>query len=193
MELKEQIKTHLVEEQEKQRLERIEKNSKLKEVTIYIDGNPHSKNVVKHLESEGIKHIKKDINSNNTEWKNLVSITNLGMLPTVLVNDICLIQGRDFQNPQQLTSAIQWLGDPDLKISSNENRILEHIKTNQYNLFNKLNQLERQITPIVNILSKLSEEIAEEDGGTYIDEKGKTKRRTKNPNPNKEGGCGSNK
>ena len=164
MELKEQIKQHLVDEKEQERLKRIESNSKLEKITIYTDGKEYCNTIVEHLKSEGIKLTQVEISSNTPEWKNVVGKTNLGAFPTVSINNTYLVQGRDFQNQQQLMHAIVYLADPDLSISPNESMILETIKTNQYHLFNKLNQLEQKLQPIINVLSNLTEEINEEDG-----------------------------
>jgi regulator of replication initiation timing len=41
--------------------------------------------------------------------------------------------------------------------------MLEHSKTNQYNIFTKINQLEQKLTPVVTFITNLQKELEEED------------------------------
>ena len=130
-ELKKAVHKDLTAEKEKERLERVEKNSKLTEVTVYTrPKNPTCEALIKTFEQEGIKFIDKDINT----YPEILATVQLNAVPIVFVNDNYLVQGRDFQNQQQLVNALQYLGDPDLQVPSSEDRLLEHMKTNNYQL-----------------------------------------------------------
>ena len=46
---------------------------------------------------------------------------------------------------------------------ANDIKVLEHLKTTQYHLWNKLDSLEKKLTPVLNILTKLTEELEEDN------------------------------
>ena len=87
----------------------------------------------------------------------------MGIFPIVFVNDIYLIYKRDFQNPQQLVQGIKHIANPDFVEPKSKLKVIEHLKTTQYHLWNKLDNLEKQLTPVLNILTKLTEELEEDN------------------------------
>ena len=154
----------LKDKKEIERLERVKENANLKEVIIYTDKNqPQNKNITDILTQEGIKFNEVDISENKDEWVKVTSVTNLGLLPTVLVNQNFLVQRRDFQNPQQLIGAIQYFGSPTFENPSFEGRMIEQTKTNNYNLFNRIQQLEGKLHPLITFIQKLEKQLSEED------------------------------
>ena len=163
MELKDIVKEHLVNEKEQARLKNIEANSKLKKVTLLTNGTPYCDTVKKYLDQEGISYIEKSQQKHPKKIQEAIGTTNLGMFPTVFVNDIYLVYKRDFQNPQQLVQGIIHTASPDF-IKPNPNfKTIEYLKTSQYHIWTKLNNLENKLTPVINILTKLSEELGEDD------------------------------
>ena len=183
MELKEQLKQHLTEKKENERLERVKINSNLKTVTIYTNDQPYSKTVKESLDSEGIKYVEKTLAKNKSECAEMIAITNLNAYPTIEVNGNYLVTGRDYQQPQQLISAIQHLADPEFKSPKFEARMLENFKTSQYHLFTRLTQLEQRLNPLVEMMSKLMNEIDEEENP-------QSKKTQPTPKQNVSGGCG---
>ena len=154
----------LKDSKETERLERVKANADLKEVLIYTDKNqPHLKQFTDTLTQEGIRFNETDITENKDEWAKVISITNLGLLPTVVVNKNFLIQRRDFQNPQQLVGAIQHFANPNFENPAFEGQVLEQMKTNNYNLFTRLHQLQQQMTPLITFIQNLEKQLAEED------------------------------
>ena len=157
----------LKDKKEIERLEKVKANANLKEVLIYTDKTqPHNKQFTDALTQEGIKFSEIEISESKEEWVKVTSITNLGMLPTILVNQNFLIQRRDFQNPKQLIGAIQYFGSPTFENPSFEGRMIEQTKTNNYNLFNKIQQLEGKLNPIITFVQNLEKQLAEEEGIT---------------------------
>tara|TARA_R110001583_G_scaffold139340_1_gene291519 strand:- start:43 stop:576 length:534 start_codon:yes stop_codon:yes gene_type:complete len=151
---------------ETERLERVKANSNLEEFTIYTDKNqPHNKQFTDKLTQEGISFIEKDITENKSEWTKVIATTNLGLLPTILVNKNFLVQRRDFQNPQQLLGAIQHFANPDFENPAFEGQVLEQMKTNNYNLFTRIQQLEGKLNPLITFITNLQKELAEEEKG----------------------------
>ena len=162
--LKNTFINELKDKKEVERLERVKTNADLKSVLIYIDKNqPHNKQFTDLLTQEGIKFEEIDITKNKDEWNKVTSITNLGLLPTVLINKNFLVQRRDFQNPQQLLGAIQYFGNPNFENPAFEGKVIEQMKTNNYNLFTRINQLSQQITPIITFIQNLEKQLAEDD------------------------------
>ena len=110
----------------------------------------------------------------------------MGGFPSVLIDNNYLVMRRDFQNPQQLIGAIQFLGNPKFKNTNSEKTVLEHLKTTNYNLLMRLNQLSQQITPIITFVKNIEKQLKEEDTDITTD----------NPTNNVEpvsGGCGGAK
>ena len=162
--LKNKFLGELKDKKETERLEKVKENANLKEVLIYTDKNqPHNKQFTDVLTQEGIKFNEIEISESKDEWVKVTSITNLGMLPTVLVNQNFLVQRRDFQNAQQLIGAIQYFGNPNFENPTFEGRMIEQTKTNNYNLFNRIQQLEGKLHPLITFIQKLEKQLSEED------------------------------
>jgi glutaredoxin len=159
MELKEQIKQELLEKKEQERLERVKANSKLKKVNLLTNGTPYCNTIKEQLDQEGIKYLEK---SDKKEIDKAVAITNLNMFPMVNINDVYLVNGRDFTNPQQLVQGITHMANPNYENPSSDLKTLEHIKTVQYHLWQKLNRIEQSLNPITGFITNLQKEIAEE-------------------------------
>ena len=164
------LKTKFIDElkdkKEEERLERVKTNANLKEVIIYTHkGQQHCKQFIDTLTQEGIKFTEIDASEGEglDEWNKVVSITNLGMFPTVLVNQNFLVQRRDFQNAQQLVGAIQYFGNPKFENPTFEGKMFEQMKTNNYNLFNRIQQLEGRLNPLINFITNLQKQIEEEE------------------------------
>ena len=165
MELKEQIKNHLTDQKEQERLEKVKANSKLKKVILYTNGSPQCDNVKKQLDSEGIKYTEKTQEKHQELVSQVVAITNINNFPIALVNENYLAPGRDYQQPQQLVFGIQHFGAPNFKNPTFEEKIIEHSKTNNYNLWTKVDMLDKKISPLINFITNLQKEIAEEEKG----------------------------
>ena len=154
----------LKDQKEIERLERVKTNGNLKEVIIYTNKTqPQNKQFIDLLTQEGINFEEIDIEENKDEWSKVMTITNLPQTPTVLVNKNFLVQRRDFQNPQQLMGAIQHFANPNFENPAFEGKVLEQMKTNNYNLFTRINQLQQQLTPMITFIQNLEKQLAEED------------------------------
>ena len=163
MELKEIVKNHLTDEKEKERLKRVKSNSKLNKVILLNNGAPQCDNVKKYLDGEGIRYIEKTLKDNQKELDKAVAITNLSMFPMVLVGKMYLVQGRDFQNEQQLVQGIQHLARPDYIDPKDNDKLIEHLKTANYHIFNKLNALESKLNPFMTFIQNIQKEIEAEE------------------------------
>ena len=156
----------LKDKKEEERLERVKANANLKEVIIYTHKDQqHCKQFTDMLTQEGIKFNEIDTSEGDglDEWNKVVSITNLGMFPTVLVNQNFLVQRRDFQNAQQLVGAIQYFANPKFENPAFEGKMFEGMKTNQFNLFQTIQRLEGRLNPIITFIQNLEKQLAEEE------------------------------
>ena len=162
--LKDKFRDELTEQKEKERLERVKANANLKEVTIYTHKDQqHCKQYIDTLTNEGIKIIEKEQSEYLDEYNKFVATTNMGGFPAVIVNDNYLVMRRDFNNVQQLIGVIQFLGDPNFVNPNSEKSIIEQLKTSNYNLMMRINQLSQQINPIVNFITNLQKELEGEE------------------------------
>jgi glutaredoxin len=163
MELKNIVKNHLTEKKETDRLKRVEANEKLEKITLLTNGTPYCDTVKDYLNQEGIRYNEKTIKDNPKDIDRASSITNLSMFPMVYHKDMYLVFQRDFQNPQQLVQTLQHLAKKSFENPKSDIKVQEQIKTMQYHIWTKINNLESKITPVLNILNSLSEEIKEEE------------------------------
>ena len=131
--LKTKLKEELEEKKEQDRLKRVKANSKLEKINIYTDNNPQSNNLKKYLDDEGVKY---------NEY---------------------FVQTRDFINFSQLMNAIQFIGNSEYESPTFEYKTVEHIKSTQWNLIQRLDALEKKITPILKLVENLSKTIMEEE------------------------------
>ena len=159
MELKEQIKKELLENKEQERLKKVEANSKLDKIILLDNGTPYCDTVKKHLDQQGILYIEKTLKDNPNDVNEATSVTNLSMFPMVYHKDMYLVFQRDFQNPQQLVQTLQHLAKKSFENPKSDIKVLEHLKTLQYHVWTKLNNLENKLTPVLNILNNLTEEL----------------------------------
>ena len=162
--LKNTFINELKDKKEEERLLRVKENSKLREIIVYTDkNNKKANNTIDFLISEGIKLNQIEIPENLKEWNKVASIINMNVAPTFYVNGEYLVQGRDFQNNQHIINALKYLGDPSFKNPPSKDKVFEQMKTNTHNLRTQINNLSKQITPLVQFIQNLQKELAEEE------------------------------
>ena len=153
--LKSLVLDDLKELKEKEKQERIEKNSKLKKVMVYTKPkNPSCEALLKAFEQEGIKFTDKDIHA----YPEVLATVQINATPVVFINDNYLVQGRDFQNPQQCINILHHLASPDFVSPSIETKTLESLKNLSFNMSKSIQNLNRQLNPIIKLLNSLREE-----------------------------------
>ena len=124
----------------------------MKKITIYTNETcPYCVQVKENLTKEKLKFKEKDIVKAEKEWREIVSLTGLPTVPTILYDEEYLVAGRDFQNPQQIVSVLQ-----NFKSSSHDDarKTLERMKTLNFHIntaFMRMDQLLRQIETKLNI------------------------------------------
>ena len=162
--LKDKFRNELTEQKTKEKLERIEANKKLNEAIIYTNKDHKlCQSVITHFTQEGIPFVEKEVSINEAEWQKVAATTNLAAVPTVIAGNEYFVHQRDFQNPQQLANMVIFHSSPDFQIPYFEDKLLERLKTQNYNLWNKLNILEQKISPMIQFIENLQKQLALEE------------------------------
>jgi len=87
---------------------------------------------------------------NNKEWQDIVNLTGIPSVPTVVYNGEYFIAGRDFQSAIQLADRLKNFEESK---HTQSRRTFEKVKTLNYNInmaFAKLDQLLRKIETKIN-------------------------------------------
>lgn len=115
-------------------------------ITIYTNETcPYCKAVKEELEKQDIRFLNRLTSEYPDDWNDIVSLTGMPNVPTIVYKDEIYVPGRDFQNPQALIKKIKLYVPPkynDLK------KAIEKIKTLNYSMsvaFSRVDQLLRQI------------------------------------------------
>ena len=161
--LKNKFLGEMKDKKETDRLERVEANSKLNEIIIYTQSTcPYCTNMKKAMDDEGIKYIEKEFTKFNEEWNSVVETTNIPVFPTIKIGNDFLAARRDFQQVPQAIQRIIIMADPKRATLSNEIRIIEGLKTLNYNMSSAFQQMNNQMKPLQDFISKIQQEIEEE-------------------------------
>jgi glutaredoxin len=123
-----------------------------KKITIYTSKTcNYCDQVKKSLAKTSINFTEMDIIEHKNIWNNVKDLTATPITPTIEINNEFLLPGRDFINPQNLIDLIS-----DFKDSQyNENRrVLELVKTLNYNIYTAFNRLNGLLQQIENKLNK---------------------------------------
>jgi glutaredoxin len=161
--LKNKLIGELKDKKETERLERVEANSKLNEVIIYTQSTcPYCTNMKKAMDDEGIKYVEKEFTKFNKEWNSVVETTQIPVFPTIKIGDEFLAARRDFQQVSQAIQRIIVMADPERSTLSREIRMIEGLKTLNYNMSMAFQQQSNQMKPLQEFITKIQKEIEEE-------------------------------
>ena len=120
-------------------------------ITIYTNETcVYCKQIKEEFIKANLLFENKTTSENEVEWQEVVSLTGMPTVPTVVFDGEYFVPGRDFQSAQQLADRLK-----SFKTSSHTNslRTFERLKTLNYNMnlaFGKLDQLLRQIETKIN-------------------------------------------
>ena len=127
-----------------------------KKITIYTSKTcPYCEQVKTSLKENSIKFTEIDIVEYKKVWDRVKSLTAIPTTPTIEINNEFLLPGRDFFNPQNLIDLISNFEDSTY---SESRRILELVKTLNYNTFTAFNRLSGVLQQIENKLNKKEDE-----------------------------------
>ena len=148
---------------ETERLERVKANSNLKEVTVYTQSTcPYCKQMKDEMDQEGIKYVEKEFTEFPEEWSGVSEITQIPVFPTIKIDDEYLVPRRDFQQIPQGIQRIVAMANPKRPILSNEIRMIEGLKTLNYNMSNAFQQMGNTMKPLQEFIGNIQKELQEE-------------------------------
>ena len=120
-------------------------------IIIYTNNTcGYCKQIKEELDKVNLKFENKLTTENESEWQEVVNLTGMPTVPTLVYNDEYFVPGRDFQTAQQVAARLLSFETPKYTQSQ---RTFERIKTLNYNMnlaFGKLDQLLRQIETKIN-------------------------------------------
>ena len=90
--------------------------------------------------------------------KKIITITNVATLPAILVNGNYIMSDRDFTDPKQALTALQFYGSPDFKKEDIQQKTYEHIRTLNYVTQKRLFELEGALNPLITTLQEILKE-----------------------------------
>ena len=122
-----------------------------KKIAIYTSKTcQYCDQVKKSLTESSIEFTEIDIIEYKDVWNNVKSLTATPVTPTIKINNEFLLPGRDFVNPQNLIEIISNFKDSQY---DNSHRVLELVKTLNYNTFTAFNRLSTVLQQIENKLN----------------------------------------
>ena len=120
-------------------------------ITIYTNNTcGYCKQIKEEFTEANLEFENKITSENESEWQEIVNLTGMGTVPTVIYNDEYFVPGRDFQNAKQLADRLKSFKTSKYNQSQ---RTFERVKTLNYNInvaFGRLDQLLRQIETKIN-------------------------------------------
>ena len=123
-------------------------------VIVYSNATcPYCKEVKEKLTEKEIEFENRLTNDFQKEWRNVISLTGMAQVPTILYKDTYLVPGRDYGNVNALTMILENLKGITESISL-ERATLEKVKTLTYHThtaFGRVDQLLRKIETKLNI------------------------------------------
>ena len=104
----------------------------MNKITIYTNETcPYCKSIKEELTKNNIEFEEKLTKDFVEEWQQMADLTGMSSVPTILYGEELLVPGRDFSNPDHLTSIIK--NKPESKYSE-QRQILERLKTLNFNI-----------------------------------------------------------
>ena len=120
-------------------------------ITIYTNNTcGYCKQIKEEFTEANLEFENKITSENESEWQEIVNLTGMGTVPTVIYNDEYFVPGRDFQNAKQLADRLKSFETPK---HTQSQRTFERVKTLNYNInvaFGRLDQLLRKIETKIN-------------------------------------------
>ena len=114
----------------------------MKNIIIYTSPScGYCKTIKEQFIKENIKFVEKTNKEFQGEWYKVSHLTQIPVFPTIVIDNEYLVAGRDFQNPEQAINLVDYIIGPEYKEWPNELLLNERIKTLNYSINNRFNQL----------------------------------------------------
>ena len=156
--LKEEVKSYVLDTKQKEKEAKQLVFMGLKKINFYCnEENPLCKRYIEVFEENKIKFEQKPMDA---EYASIVNTYNQ---PVINVNGVNLVVSRDFTTPEQLTSTLLHVANPNFILPPFETRMEESIKNQFHGLRKMIQNLSRSIHPMARMLAGLEKEVREED------------------------------
>jgi glutaredoxin 3 len=124
----------------------------MNKITIYTNETcPYCKLVKEELTKNSIEFENLLTNDNRSKWDDIVSLTGIPSVPTIIHGEEYLVPGRDFRSADHLVEVVK---NHKTTSFSAEKRTIEMLKTLNYNIgvaFSRTNQILTQIETKLNV------------------------------------------
>ena len=118
----------------------------MNKIKIYTNETcPYCKLVKEELTKNSIEFENLLTNDNRSKWEDIMSLTGIPSVPTVIHGEEYLVPGRDFRSAEHLVEVVKNHKTTSFSV---EKRTIEMLKTLNYNIataFNRTNQILTQI------------------------------------------------
>ena len=123
----------------------------MNKITIYSNATcPYCKQVKEEFTKNNIEFESKLTNEWPNEWKDIIFLTNIPSVPTILYEEEYFVPGRDFRSSEHLVDVIK---NHQKSSFTKDTIIVQQLKTLNYNIqvaFSRTNQLLTQIETKIN-------------------------------------------
>ena len=118
----------------------------MNKIIIYTNSTcGYCKQIKEELEKVNLKFENRITSENENEWQDVVNLTGMATVPTLIYDEEYFVPGRDFQNAKQLADRLKSF---ETSKYTQSQRTFERVKTLNYNIsiaFNRVDQLLKQI------------------------------------------------
>ena len=118
----------------------------MEKVIIYTNEVcPYCKQIKEKLTEKKIQFENRLTTDFKEEWQDIINLTGMSTVPTVLYKNNYFIPGRDYGNPDGLVAVLENFEESSFSDSRRNLELLKSLNSNMIQAFNRMDQLLRQI------------------------------------------------
>ena len=118
----------------------------MEKVIIYTNEVcPYCKQIKEKLTEKKIEFENRLTTDFKEEWQDIIGLTGMSMVPTVLYKNNYFVPGRDYGNPDGLVAVLENFEESSFSDSRRNLELLKSLNSNMIQAFQRVDQLLRQI------------------------------------------------
>ena len=118
----------------------------MEKVIIYTNEVcPYCKQIKEKLTEKKIEFENRLTTDFKEEWQDIIGLTGMSMVPTVLYKNNYFVPGRDYGNPDGLVAVLENFEESSFSDSRRNLELLKSLNANMIQAFQRVDQLLRQI------------------------------------------------